>query len=242
MGKSNKKTNSNSQTPNTQQETPTTSKKSQEEIINELTSRILQLENKVEILESTIQVTQRVNTALSNEIDDLQQYQRRQCIIIDGIQTTPNETVEEVSQKAEKVLIKKLNLDEEEVECEIDKCHRVGPVKEDGTQSTIIRLRSHAFREKVYVKRKKLKDTRYKIKLSLTKRRRQTLAYTYQIAAKVPQVAFFYSDIHGNLKLRLNDPINNKYVYGFRDKNDLLSLFHEFGWNTDLGEDQPRED
>ena len=31
-----------------------------------------------------------------------------------------------------------MNLDEEEVECEIDKCHRVGPVKEDGTQSTII--------------------------------------------------------------------------------------------------------
>ena len=44
---------------------------------------------------------------------------------------------------------------------------------------------------------------------------------------------FFYADIHGNLKFWLNEPINNKIVYPFRDKQELLNLFIKFKWNID---------
>ena len=44
---------------------------------------------------------------------------------------------------------------------------------------------------------------------------------------------FFYADIHSNLKLQLNEPINNKIVYPFRDKQELLNLFKKFRWNID---------
>ena len=43
---------------------------------------------------------------------------------------------------------------------------------------------------------------------------------------------FFYADIHGNLKLRLNKPINN-IVYPFRDKQELFNLFKKFKWSID---------
>ena len=42
-----------------------------------------------------------------------------------------------------------------------------------------------------------------------------------------------YADIHGNLKLRLNEPQSNKIVYPFRDKQGLLNLFKKFKWNID---------
>ena len=44
---------------------------------------------------------------------------------------------------------------------------------------------------------------------------------------------FFYADIHSNLKLRLNETVNNKIVYPFRDKQELLNLFMKFKWNID---------
>ena len=34
-------------------------------------------------------------------------------------------------------------------------------------------------------------------------------------------------------KLRLNEPINNKIVYPFRDKQELFNLFKKFEWSID---------
>ena len=55
----------------------------------------------------------------------------------------------------------------------------------------------------------------------------------YKISDKVPNVKFFYVDIHGNFNLRLNEAINNKLVYPFRDKQELFNLFKKFEWNID---------
>ena len=59
------------------------------------------------------------------------------------------------------------------------------------------------------------------------------MTYAYKISDKLHNVNFIYADIHGNLKLRLNEPINNKIVYPFRDKQELLNLFKKFKWNID---------
>ena len=53
-------------------------------------------------------------------------------------------------------MVRKLNSSEEEVDIELDKCHRFGKTR-DGNQSTIVRFRSHAFKEKVYQRRKEIK-------------------------------------------------------------------------------------
>ena len=77
-----------------------TTMKSQNEIVAELTARITNLEKTVEILQSELITTKNVNDILTNEVNDLQQYQRRQCIVIDGLQTAPNKTLLQVTQKA----------------------------------------------------------------------------------------------------------------------------------------------
>ena len=86
-----------------------TTMKSQDEIVAELTARIANLEKLVEKLQSELVITKNVNDILVNEIDDLQQYQRRLCIVIDGLQTTPNETISQVTQKAKNKLAQHLN-------------------------------------------------------------------------------------------------------------------------------------
>ena len=203
----------------------------QTELINQLLQRVNNLETTVAQLKEQLAVTKHVNTLLSNEVDNLQQYQRRSCVVIAGLQSSQEETPGDVYKQAENVLVRDLNLDREEIGYEIDKCHRIGPVKDDGTQDTIIRFRSHNFRERVYIRRKKNKNTAIKVKLSLTKKRRNTLKYAYKIQNQVTNVDFFYADIHGNLKFRLKKPINNKTIYNFTDQDDLKETLLKLGYS-----------
>ena len=124
-------------------------------------------------------------------VDDLQQYQWRQCIIIDDLQTTLNKTISQLTQKAKNALAQHLKLDPDEVINQIDKCHCIGAFKDDGTQSTIVRFKSHSFREKAYVSRRKCTSRNVKIKLSLTRKRRKTLTYPYKISDKLPSANIF---------------------------------------------------
>ena len=122
-----------------------------------------------------------VNDILTNEVDYLQQYQRRQCIVIDGLQTTPNETIPQVTRKTENVLAYHLKLHPYEIVNQIDKRQCIGPVKDDDTPSSTVRFKSHFFRENAYVNRKKCTNCNIKIKLSLTRKRRKALTYAYKI-------------------------------------------------------------
>ena len=88
---------------------------------NELLKTVANLEKIVEKLQSELYVTKNNNTLLSNEIDDLQQYQRRHCIVIDGLCTSLNETSDQVTKKAEQVLTENLRFNPEEVNYQIDK-------------------------------------------------------------------------------------------------------------------------
>ena len=209
-----------------------TTMKLQDEI-DEITAGIANLKKTVERLQSELVITKNVNDILTNEVDDLQQYQWRQCIVIDGLETTPNKIISQVTQKAENAFAQLIKLDPDEVVNQINKCHRIVLHKDDGTHRTIVRFKSHSFREKAYVNRKKCTNRNIKIKLSLTRKRRKTLTYAYKISDKFPNVGFFFADIHSNLKLRLNETVNNKIVYPFRDKQELLNLFKKFKWNID---------
>ena len=84
---------------------------------------------------------------------DLHQYQRRACIILDGITPSEHEKTEEITRKTKNVMVKNLNFSEEEVALELDKCHQLGATR-DGRQSAIVRFRFHAFKKKVYQKPK----------------------------------------------------------------------------------------
>ena len=73
------------------------------------------LEKTVERLQSELVITKNVNDIVTNEVDDLRQYQRHQFFVIDGLQTAPNETVLQITQKAGNLLAQHLKLDPDEV-------------------------------------------------------------------------------------------------------------------------------
>ena len=115
-----------------------------EDTIKSLTARIDMLEKRVLELEGVLEVTRNANSLLEQEVDNLQQYQRRACIIVDGIAPVKDETEEQITAKTKNFLIKNLGFEERKVNEELDKCHRLGKAK-DGKQSTIIRFKSHSF-------------------------------------------------------------------------------------------------
>ena len=82
-------------------------------------------------------------------------------------------------------------VDLDEVVNQIDECHRIGLLKENGTQPAIVRFKSHSFREKAHINRKKCSNRNIKTKLSRTRKRRKTLIYAYKISDKSPNVNFF---------------------------------------------------
>ena len=113
------------------------------------------LEKRVLELESVLEVTRNANNLLKQEVDNLQQYQCRACIIVDGITPVKDETEEQITAKTKDFLIKNLGFEERKVNEELHKCHRLGKAK-DGRQSTIIKFKSHSFRTSVYASRSKI--------------------------------------------------------------------------------------
>ena len=129
-------------------------------------------EKRVLKLEGVLEVTRNANSLLEQEVNNLQQYQRRACIIADGTTPVKDETEEQITTKTKNFLIKNVGFTERKVNEELDKCHRLGKAKE-GKQFTIIRFKSHSFRaSSVYASRSNIQKTKkLKLKLSLTKPR-----------------------------------------------------------------------
>ena len=122
--------------------------------VKEVLARIENLEKTVVKLKSELSIVKNINTKLTTELDDLHQYQRRSCVLIEGINADATENEDQIKAKVKNVMTRNLRLDEEEFQREFDKCHRVGPIKDDGQQTAIERFKSHRFRENVYCHRK----------------------------------------------------------------------------------------
>ena len=65
-----------------------------EDIIKSLTARIDMLSKRELELEGVLEVARNANSFLEQEVDNLQQYQRHACIIVDGITPVKDETEE----------------------------------------------------------------------------------------------------------------------------------------------------
>ena len=127
------------------------------------------LEKRVLELESVLEVTRNANSLLKQEVDNLQQYQRRTCNIVDGITPVKDEMEKQMTAKTKNFLIKNLGFEERKVNEELDKCHRLGKAK-DGKQSTIIRFKSHSFRASIYASRNNIQNKKkLKVKIIINK-------------------------------------------------------------------------
>ena len=111
-------------------------------------------------LKSDLFVSQTVSKQLSKQIDNHEQYSRRNCILIDGLNITQNETANDVEKAVQTFLKNEVRIDVKIIKEEFDKAHRIGKAK-NGKQSTIVRLKSHSIIEKVFRQKKEVKKERF---------------------------------------------------------------------------------
>ena len=133
------------------------------EIVHKQNDKIDVLENSVCMLQQQIESLKEVNIVNSHKQDDIEQYGRRLCLRIQGIEEQDNETAEDVFSKVEEII--------KESECVIpsnviDRAHRIGskPEGKNG-KSVIVRFTTFRHRTLLYRARKRLN---VKISLDLT--------------------------------------------------------------------------
>ena len=214
-----------------------------DEKITKLESKISKLEGQVAINTSIQFVRDRVTEELKNQMVNLQQYTRRYSVVISGLKrnTDEKEEIKEVLKEAASTT----SFDD------VDKFHRVGPIKDNNKQDLIIRFKSHSAKESFFLNRKKIKRNNIKVKPSLAPGRKALLEEATEVVKEYAESNlnlknrphFAYSDMHGNLKVKMSHEVNNKLFFKFSSINDLCSIIEtnqevrEEGGEVDLADE-----
>ena len=83
------------------------------------------LENKVEVLESTLEISKNTSDKLSAELDNLYQHSRRNCLVVSGIPIKQGESSAKLKQLGEKNVLKDVGVSKEFFDYEFDKICRI---------------------------------------------------------------------------------------------------------------------
>jgi len=217
---------------------------------NTLTSKITALEEKlqekdkaIEELTSSLSVVRKVNQQLQKnidtmrvEIDDSAQYSRRYSIRIENIQYKRDETDAQLKSKVVDVL-KKAGV--EVKDDTFDRVHRSGkphPKRQDNRRQsnespelvaqTIVKFRHWEPRRQAHIGRSKLRETEFKIRPDLTKRRLDllnTARNRVKAATGDNSDSFAYVDINCNLAVRINGE-----RHFFNTQRELESILDDY--------------
>lgn len=205
----------------------------QRQEITDLKNKVLKLELLLNEVVSEKAIASHVSDLLHEKIDDLQQYSRRNCLVLEGLPVTTNESVNDLKDKVREAVTNDLNINSTEFDNEFDKTHRIGPVSDGQKQKVIVRFKSHSFRSKIYRVRKECARRDLKVRLSLTKRRQDLLNFAQTQLEDEPNFKFVYADEDGNLKLRTKDPVGRKSVFTFKNECDIAQLITGISVNND---------
>ena len=153
---------------------------------------------------------------------------------MEGVPVKPNESINDVESATRHILESKFNAEKNSIEREFDKAHRVGPVY-NGHQRIIMRFKSHSFPNRIYNSRKKCNDRKFKLRPSLTKRREKLLNDAREKLSShgSENFAFAFSDMKGNLKIRVHNKINNRNVFSFKNHIDLADIIFKVNGDSD---------
>ena len=112
--------------------------------------------------------------SLANQADYLDNYSRRNCIRIDGIQDSPNEDWKITQAKVREILKKKMSLDDAKIE--IEKAHRIGKpdTNRPNQRPTIVKLLRFKDFEEIIQNAKSLKGSNLFIRETFSERVEQS--------------------------------------------------------------------
>ena len=159
----------------------------------------------------TLAISKLVLTLLSEKINDQEQYSRRPCLVFEGMNNV-DEDNKELSQEIANIVRNELNV--KITGDDVDKSHPINKTKEN---KYIVKFTKHSTAETIYKQRKKLTKKKkgkinppIKIKVSLTRRRQKLLEYATKVTHDYSLIRFIYTDINGNIKIHLKEPISNR--------------------------------
>ena len=207
--------------------------KLKEEILSKFETKIKEQDDKIHELESRVVIQEQTINNLLVKCDDNEQYSRRSCLRIHGIESHNNEKNEDVIEKVRECY-DSLNLPfNEEV---IDRVHRIGKEYKDrnsGKQvkSIIVKFKSWKSRQQLYNARprvqndgKKKPRQNFSISVDLTRRRYNLLSEARGIVKDINAINFAFTDINCSLGLRFN---NGSFEY-FNSKQELHDLIDKY--------------
>lgn len=187
--------------------------KKQQDAVNALLNKIFSLEQEVQSLQGVLATSKHVSSMLQIQLDNQEAYSRRPCLVISGVDSQLKE--EQLNQKVVDI-IGETGVDGEIIQDNIDKLHSIGKKNDNrNTQSVIVKFKTHSFKEKVYRKRNTIKNTRIKLRPSLTKRRQDLLDEVNKCISESTDpdlpVKFAFPDVHGTLKVLMKEGITPKF-------------------------------
>ena len=138
----------------------------QQKSIDYLRKKVELLEGRISELESQIGITQTVISLLQTKIDNQEQYSRRPCLVINGLEEPGDE--DEI-QKIAATIEEETGISRNTVIKNLDKIHPIGQVDDAGKQKRIVKFTSGSFRETVYKNQKEKQK-----KLTAEQKRKKT--------------------------------------------------------------------
>ena len=182
------------------------------EVIEKFEERLNKQEEKFTELESTLALRENIIEKLIVACDDNEQYSRRSCLRINGIEKENGKKEDNIS------VINKLkecyeNIDVKFDSNAIDRVHRIGQTfeNENGkvTQQIIVKFRNWSDRQKFYKARPKGEwkpgKPSFRVKLDLTNRRFKLLQTAGELIKNSAVAKYAFADINCSLVIKMND-------------------------------------
>ena len=201
-----------------------------EEFAKELKKR----DNKIEKLKSDKVMLQKhileikkQNLTNQSEIEELEQYGRRQCLRFEGVPTEQNETSDKVLSKVMD-MCKEAGVDIPDTV--IDTAHRIEGAyfdnkRKKNCKSIIVRFTTFRHRTMVYRAKKNIKSN-VRVKLDLTKKRYNFFVSANKFVAYINSVKFRYADINCRPKTRWShDSLNDEFFHSLNELKEIVNIY-----------------
>ena len=122
--------------------------------IDELETEIKNKDEKIQLLENRVEILEEEKESQGKEIDDLEQYSRRNCLLLHGVVETNAECTDDIIIKT---CAEELGVDV--MQEDLDRSHRLGKVKRNDNKPRpiIVKLARYAVRNKIFSNKKNLR-------------------------------------------------------------------------------------
>ena len=202
----------------------------QDNLMKKIEDKFNEQNTRIEELESKLAIKQNIIDTLEIKCDDNEQYSRRSCLRVHGIDFSSDEN--EGVMKKMKTCCSDMGIRFNQNE--IDRVHYIGKPYIDKTKnkkvrSLIIKFKSRKSRTTFYksrprnhLDRQKKPGSSFNVSLDLTKRRYNLLMKARGFIANNPSVAYAFCDTNCSLVIKFND---NTYRY-FNSECELNNLLN----------------